>query len=214
MTSRTTGLSLFPARVRFVNQDGTLTPEGYRALQVVLQRTGGVLGDNGVDTFAPFMGDDANTAPEFSAPLSQTSPPEPVFESVQQPAPPFEGVKVGQYAFLSVGTDAAAFFGYGTWTQINGRFPVAYQSGDPDFGTLGATGGAKTTTVATHDNHTHDVTSNVTDATGNFTAGAVPAVTGITNNTVTSTIENPALDHDPASILPPFLVMAVWRRDS
>jgi len=51
-------LSLFPARIRFVNQDGTLTPEAYRALQILYGRTGGVLGDMGVDTFAPAPGGD------------------------------------------------------------------------------------------------------------------------------------------------------------
>ena len=43
-------LNLFPARIRFVNADGTLTPEAYRALQDVLSRIGGPLGNNGGDT--------------------------------------------------------------------------------------------------------------------------------------------------------------------
>lgn len=34
-------LSLFPARVKFVNPDGTLTNEAYRALQSLLNRVGG-----------------------------------------------------------------------------------------------------------------------------------------------------------------------------
>ena len=34
-------LNLFPARVAFVNTDGTLTPESYRALQVLFNRVGG-----------------------------------------------------------------------------------------------------------------------------------------------------------------------------
>ena len=44
-------LNLFPARVRFVNDDGTLTMEAYRALQIVFNRVGGSLGDVGTDTF-------------------------------------------------------------------------------------------------------------------------------------------------------------------
>ena len=44
-------LNLFPARVRFVNDDGTLTMEAYRALQTVFNRVGGSLGDVGTDTF-------------------------------------------------------------------------------------------------------------------------------------------------------------------
>lgn len=34
-------LSLFPARVRFTNADGTLTPEAYRSLQMLFERVGG-----------------------------------------------------------------------------------------------------------------------------------------------------------------------------
>lgn len=45
-------LNLFPARVRFVNDDGTLTNEAYRALQILFDRVGGALGDTGSDTFS------------------------------------------------------------------------------------------------------------------------------------------------------------------
>ena len=38
-------------RIRFVNADGTLTPEAYRSLTEILARTGGVLGNSGGDTF-------------------------------------------------------------------------------------------------------------------------------------------------------------------
>lgn len=38
-------------RIRFVNDDGTLTPEAYRSLQEIINRTGGALGDSGSDTF-------------------------------------------------------------------------------------------------------------------------------------------------------------------
>lgn len=41
----TAGLSLFPARVKFVKPDGTLTDEGYRALQSLFVRVGGSLGN-------------------------------------------------------------------------------------------------------------------------------------------------------------------------
>jgi hypothetical protein len=47
-----TALNLFPARIRFVNGDGTLTPEAYRALQIVFSRVGGTLGDSGTDVYA------------------------------------------------------------------------------------------------------------------------------------------------------------------
>jgi hypothetical protein len=46
-----TTLNLFPARIAFVNPDGTLTNEAYRALTVLFARVGGPLGDNGTDTY-------------------------------------------------------------------------------------------------------------------------------------------------------------------
>ena len=51
-----TALNLFPARITFVNPDGTLTPEAYRALQTLMVRVGGPLGDNGVDVFGDLTG--------------------------------------------------------------------------------------------------------------------------------------------------------------
>lgn len=50
-------LFLFPARVRWSNADGTLTPEAYRALQALLDRVGGPLGDQGQDSFSDVNGD-------------------------------------------------------------------------------------------------------------------------------------------------------------
>ena len=58
-----TALALFPARIRFVNADGTLTPEAYRALQEIVQRTGGVLGTTGSDTYGHItVGDLSNSS--------------------------------------------------------------------------------------------------------------------------------------------------------
>lgn len=50
-------LFLFPARIRWSNADGTLTPEAYRALQALLDRVGGVIGDQGTDSFSDVNGD-------------------------------------------------------------------------------------------------------------------------------------------------------------
>lgn len=50
-------LFLFPARVRWANADGTLTPEAYRALQSLLDRVGGVIGDQGQDSYSDINGD-------------------------------------------------------------------------------------------------------------------------------------------------------------
>lgn len=73
-----TALVLFPARIRFVNADGTLTPEAYRALQEIVSRTGGVLGAVGSDTYTDIVGDasksDLNVAyTDVAQPVSQDS---------------------------------------------------------------------------------------------------------------------------------------------
>ena len=44
-------LNLFPARVAFVDAQGRLTPEAYRALMALYDRVGGPFGDQGVDVF-------------------------------------------------------------------------------------------------------------------------------------------------------------------
>lgn len=68
-----TMLTLFPSRIRFTNADGTLTPEAYRALQTLVERSGGILGDNGVDVFGDLTGAgsmDSSITDMISQPLS------------------------------------------------------------------------------------------------------------------------------------------------
>lgn len=68
-----TMLTLFPSRIRFTNADGTLTPEAYRALQTLVERSGGILGDNGVDVFGDLTGAgsmDSSITDTVSQPLS------------------------------------------------------------------------------------------------------------------------------------------------
>ncbi|MEY4345874.1 MAG: hypothetical protein RL032_1706 [Pseudomonadota bacterium] len=72
-----TTLNLFPARIAFVNPDGTLTNEAYRALTVLFARVGGPLGDNGTDTFnnQVVMGQAADN-PAITDTLEQPASPE------------------------------------------------------------------------------------------------------------------------------------------
>jgi hypothetical protein len=78
---------------------------------------------------------------------------------------PSEAFPVGSVYLSITGVNPATELGYGTWVAFGaGRMPVGYAAGDPDFGTVEATGGAKTkaisahagTAVAAHPSHTHD----------------------------------------------------------
>lgn len=59
----------------------------------------------------------------------------------------FTPYPVGAIFLSAVSDDPATLLGYGTWTAIGaGKVLVGLNSGDPDFDTLGETGGAKTVT--------------------------------------------------------------------
>ena len=83
-----TTLTLFPSRIRFTNADGTLTPEAYRALQTLVERSGGILGDNGVDVFGGFgdLNGSASQDSSFTDTVVQATEPEQMADMVQQPA--------------------------------------------------------------------------------------------------------------------------------
>lgn len=67
-------------------------------------------------------------------------------------------------------TNPATLLGFGTWSAFGqGRVLVSVDTGDPDFGTLAATGGAKTVTLseAQMPNHTHAIDPPSTTTSGN-----------------------------------------------
>lgn len=87
-------------RLRFVNDDGTLTPEAYRSLTEIINRTGGALGSSGDDTFVTgsaaaidtqsgAMGDtfaDAVLMPALNEMTAQPATSDALGEMVMQPA--------------------------------------------------------------------------------------------------------------------------------
>ena len=82
-----TALALFPSRIKFVNADGTLTPEAYRALQEIVSRTGGVLGVSGSDTFSDIVGDTSKTDLNVAyTDVTQPIEKDALLEAVVQPA--------------------------------------------------------------------------------------------------------------------------------
>lgn len=60
------------------------------------------------------------------------------------------------YFNISDSTNPGTLLGFGTWSAFAaGQVPVGFNSGDPDFGTVGATGGTKTVDIS----HTHSYSS-------------------------------------------------------
>lgn len=63
-------LNLWPARIRWCNPDGTLTPEAVRMLEVLVNRVGGAVGDSGIDVFATAaLADGTAMPPSVEQPL-------------------------------------------------------------------------------------------------------------------------------------------------
>jgi hypothetical protein len=129
------------------------------------------------------------------------------------------------YSNISVSTNPATLFGFGTWTAIAGRVVVGLDSGDASFDTVGETGGSKDAIVVSH-THTATVTDpghshTIEQSTGQAdpktdkvvgtrnSGGALSttsATTGITvaNSTTGSSATN--------ANLPPYVVAYVWKR--
>lgn len=129
----TAPLNLFPARIRFVNADGTLTTEALRMLDVLVSRVGGTLGDIGADVFAAPDAPDSEAAdlivqqaepePRGHDVTAQQSPAEPApAEMILQPPPvtidQVDGL--GTMAAQNIGTNFTGSFTGKTVTVANG----------------------------------------------------------------------------------------------
>lgn len=124
----------------------------------------------------------------------QPEQPQQIHMPATQPASVSSELPVGSvYMNLTDNRNPTLILGYGVWTQIQGQFIAAYQAGDPDFGTLGGTGGSKTTAVT-------PTTSASTAKAANTTLDIDVLVPPISNPTVT------------VPILPPYIVAMVWYR--
>lgn len=195
------------------------SPEFLRALTLVKESL------DGIDV--PFI--QAQSPVEtFSEPVFQQSVPD-ALPAVQ--VLPQSGLEtawpVGSVFVSAVATDPATMLGFGSWTAIGaGKFPVAFLAGDPDFGTLLGTGGAKTkaisahagTAVADHADHTHAFTSSSNAATPdllteNLTGAGVAAsgITGGASGGFTHAVTQPSA-HTDLNVLPPYFALNFWQR--
>jgi hypothetical protein len=116
---------------------------------------------------------------------------------------------VGSLYFSTTATNPATTLGFGTWVAFGaGQVPVGYSAGDPNFGTLGGTGGEKThtLTIAEMPAHTHDL-NRLLDAVG--TGGNPrPALSG----TAISGFIASAGGDGAHNNLQPYIVVSIWQR--
>jgi hypothetical protein len=136
------------------------------------------------------------------------------------------------YTNISVSTNPATLFGFGTWVAITGRVIVGLDASDSVFDTVGETGGSKDAVVVSH-NHNSGVTGSTTIS-GTFTTASNNgfSVSGVfsdggsysgnggepqTNHTVnmsaphTHTISSEGVSGTNAN-LQPYVVAYVWKR--
>ena len=124
------------------------------------------------------------------------------------------------YTSYNVSTDPATVLGFGTWSAIEGKTLVAYQSGDTDFGTAGGTGGSKDAVVVQHNhgitdpghNHTVTTSNTTTIASGN----AVPLNYLYTTRTTSTSTTGITINNEGVSgtgkNLQPYVTVHMWRR--
>lgn len=125
------------------------------------------------------------------------------------------------YSNISVSTNPATLFGFGTWVAITGRVVVGLDSGDAAFDTVGETGGSKDSIVVAH---THSVTdpghfhnTTITQYTGsgsvdNSNYGVASATTINTASKVTGISIDSAGSSGTNANLQPYVVAYVWKR--
>ena len=122
------------------------------------------------------------------------------------------------YTNISVSTNPATLFGFGTWEAISGRVVVGLDASDASFDTAGETGGSKDAIVVSH---THTITdpghvhangypnwlgeATYGEGAGNSSAANTSsATTGISINSTGSSGTNANLQ--------PYVVAYVWKR--
>ena len=125
------------------------------------------------------------------------------------------------YSNVSVSTNPATLFGFGTWAAITGRTVIGLDSGNTALDTVGETGGSADAIVPSH---THSITDagHAHTYTYSVPIGATPVgggnnltspQTGTATSTATTgiTINSAGVSATNAN-LPPYVVAYVWKR--
>jgi hypothetical protein len=119
-------------------------------------------------------------------------------------------IRVGRIIMTRSNSSPGINLGYGTWALVlQGKFPVGFKSGDPDFGVGAATGGAKT--------HKHSIdvpstTSGAPSATATVDKNLDALTVAVASGTHTHDTDPAAFDSDDISNLNPFEVVYFWER--
>lgn len=117
---------------------------------------------------------------------------------------------IGSIYIRADSANPAVVLGFGTWNRIaEGQFIVGQLTGDPDFGSVTATGGNK--------NHTHDVDvpstgSTWADVTEQVDNNLDSSTVYVGKDTHTHNVDPAPVTSGNPSALPPFCVLYVWRR--
>lgn len=116
---------------------------------------------------------------------------------------------VGSVFISTVATDPSSLLGYGTWAAFGtGQVMVSYSAGDPDFGTLLATGGEKTHVLTIPEMPSHDHTIGSIAVSGGGSNNFSPTNSAINTSNHTSSTGGGGAHNN----LQPFVVVQFWKR--
>jgi len=128
------------------------------------------------------------------------------------------------YSNISVSTNPATLFGFGTWVAITGRVVVGLDSGDAAFDTVGETGGSKDAIVVSHDHggstssagthsHTTGIFTSGVSGSGEITsAGAIASSISTSSAGAHSHTISSSGSSGTNANLQPYVVAYVWKR--